>query len=150
MFFHFQGDFGETSAELQDPFHPFLRRHDHIRDHQEIEADYDATMTMLRGVGDERINGVGMLLGFSAMLLLKAAVQNKKHPDSDDRIETVLRRLNLDEISPLWGIASLSFKLWDDYYGKSFTWPDEVEHFKELFYDMFEQLRAAKNRSSGI
>ena len=61
------------------------------------------------------------------------------------RLEALLRGLNLDEISPLWGIASLSFKLWDDFYDRKLLWPKEAEHFNELFYSICEQLKALKS-----
>ena len=56
----------------------------------------------------------------------------------------ILRQLELDDLSPLWGIASLSFKLWDDYYEKKLVWPKEVEHVKALFYSIHDQLKATK------
>ena len=114
---------------------------------EEIQADHDAFFTMIRGATDEKwkINyGAGMLIGFCSILLLNSKLQSQRHPDSDDRIETVLRQLELDDVSPLWGIASLAFKLWDDHYEKKLVWPKEAEHFKAIFYQIHEQLKAYK------
>jgi len=114
---------------------------------EEMQADHDAFFTMIKGATDEvgKINyGVGMLIGFCSLLLLQSKLQSRTHPDSDDRVEAVLRQLELDDVSPLWGIASLSFKLWDDCYEKKLVWPKEVEHVKALFYSIHEQLKASK------
>lgn len=113
----------------------------------EIAADSDAVRRMLRGASDEKKKfnyGAGMLLAFTSLLLLKNTSQNRRHPDSDDRIERVLRGLDLDDISPLWGIASLSFRLWDNFYGVRLKWPTEIKTFKDLFYLVLAEVRATK------
>jgi hypothetical protein len=79
----------------------------------ELQADCQATYTMLQCAQDGRLKlnyGMGMLLAFCSLLHLQKSVQSPRHPDTDDRIETLLRRLDLDDLSPLWGIAFVS--LW--------------------------------------
>ena len=113
----------------------------------EMQADSDAFFTMIKGASDHvgKINyGIGMVIGFCSLLLLQAGLQSKTHPDIDDRVETILRLLELDDISPLWGFAALSFKLWDEHYDKKLVWPKEVVHVKHLFYTIHSQLKATK------
>lgn len=114
----------------------------------EIRADRDALTSMLKGISDHQskvTTEVGILFGLCSLVLLKAEIQNSRHPDSDDRIETFLCSLNLDETSPIWGFASLCFKLWDNHYKCQLIWPAQAEHFKELFYVIFNQLKAHKD-----
>jgi len=114
----------------------------------ECKADLDALTSMLKGISDRQskvTTEVGILFGLCSLVLLKAEIQNPRHPDSDDRIETLLRQLNLDDTSPIWGFASLCFKLWDNHYQRQLIWPSQVEHFNELFYAIFDQLKAQKS-----
>ena len=87
----------------------------------ECEADQLAVRTMLRGATDatKKLNyGVGMLLGFCSLLSLQRELASDTHPHLAERIEGVLRAQNLDESSQLWGIATMSFQLWDDLYNR--------------------------------
>jgi hypothetical protein len=112
----------------------------------ESEADDRAVQTMLRGATDasRKVNyGVGMLLGFCSLLTPQRELETKHHPHLARRIERVLRAQRLDDISPLWGIATMSFKLWNERHNKAnprIQWPQGAENFKELFYLVVGQL----------
>lgn len=113
----------------------------------EMEADTQAVQTMLRGATDKNKKatyGMGMLLGFCSLLTLQRELESSTHPHLGERIERVLRAQELDDISPLWGIATMSFRLWDDLYNGSeprIEWPNQAETFKELFYHVLSQVR---------
>jgi hypothetical protein len=114
---------------------------------EECKADNEALVAMLKGISDHQskvTTEVGILFGLCSLVLLKAEIKNKRHPDSDDRIETFLHGLNLDDTSPMWGFAALCFKLWDNQYARLLNWPNQVEHYKALFYHVFAQLRMRK------
>ncbi len=113
----------------------------------ENEADLWAIEIMLKGATDatKQINrGAGMILGYCALLSLERSLSSETHPHLAERIELVLRKLNLSDISPLWGIACVSFRMWDQHHNKAnqrIKWPDEADSFKELFYLIFEQAK---------
>lgn len=113
----------------------------------ESEADQRAVHTMLRGATDATTKvsyGVGMLLGFCSLLTLQRELETNTHPHLAERIEKVLRAQDLDDPSQLWGIATMSFRLWDDLYNRPnprIQWPQGAETFKELFYHVLNQLR---------
>jgi hypothetical protein len=113
----------------------------------ESEADERAVQIMLRGATDlsKKVNfAAGMVLGFCSLLTLQSELASNTHPHLAQRIEGVLRAQKLDDISPLWGIATMSFKLWDELHNKTnprIQWPQGAETFKELFYHIVNQLR---------
>jgi hypothetical protein len=113
----------------------------------ECDADHRAVQIMLRGATDAmtKLNhGIGMLIGFCSLLTLQRELASATYPHLADRIERVLRAQNLDDDSQLWGIAVMSFQLWDDLYNKPnprIQWPQASAHFKNLFYHVLHQLR---------
>jgi hypothetical protein len=132
---------------------------DHIRDIyvgkfdqvlDETAADRQAVLTMLRGAIDSKMKfnyGAGMLLGFCSLLILKRELTDPTHPDIDERIERMLREQNLDDLSPLWGLATMSFRLWDDLHNAPtprIRWPESGDTFKELFYMVLGQFKDFK------
>ena len=112
----------------------------------EAEADRQAVETMLKGGGNpsEKLTyKVGMLLGFCSLLTLRRTLESESHPHLAHRIEGVLRAQNLADDSPLWGHATLSFKLWDHLHNRTkprIQWPRSASHFKALFYHVLEQV----------
>jgi hypothetical protein len=110
----------------------------------EWDADNYAVSAMSKGMSDENVKinyGMGMVLGFSAVLLLQANLQNKDHPDSHHRLESILKSLNADSRSSFWGVAIVTLILWAKKYKKQLNQPKTVEDFKEWFYYLFNQLR---------
>ncbi len=128
-----------------DQPHIYIPRCDLLLD--EMHADDYAISNILCGADTSmaKVNcGMGMLIAFCSLLQLSVSLKNEAHPDADDRIMGILERLNLEDTSPLWGIALVSFKLWGDFYGFKFVWPKEAGNFKALFETMNEQLRHFK------
>jgi hypothetical protein len=113
----------------------------------ESDADEQAVRTMLKGATNpsKKLNyGVGMLLGLCSLLTLQRELETESHPHLAGRIERVLRAQELDDTSPLWGIATMSFKLWDNLYNQSrpcIRWPSSAKTFKDLFYHVLWQLK---------
>jgi hypothetical protein len=113
----------------------------------EQEADRRAVETMLRGATDSgtKLNyGMGMLLGFCSLLTLKGELTSDTHPNLAGRIQRVLSEQNFDELSPLWGVATMSFRLWDDLHNKPnhrIQWPQNCDSYKDLFYAVVNQIR---------
>jgi hypothetical protein len=113
----------------------------------EAEADRRAIDLMLGGADDDHATvnyGAGMLLGFCSLLTLKRELTSVTHPHLAHRIECVLKSQTLDDTSNLWGIATMSLKLWDDLYNPKtprISWPQNADTFKELFYNVFNQIR---------
>jgi hypothetical protein len=112
----------------------------------EWRADDYAITTMLAGVNNdiEKSNyGVGMLIGFSSLLLLRSQLHSRTHPDTHERIEALVRRLELEERHNLWGIACLTFMLWDKYYKKNLAWSKEAAHYKEWYGKLISTLKSS-------
>ena len=113
----------------------------------EAQADERAVELMLGGATNSatRVNyGAGMLLGFCSLLTLRRELASDTHPHLANRIESVLKAQLLEDTSNLWGIATMSFKLWDDLHNPKsprISWPQCADTFKELFYKVFDQIR---------
>jgi len=114
----------------------------------ELEADARAIELVLKGrdgLNDTSIE-LGTLMGLGALLFFKKSTSGGLvHPDTDTRIKTYLETLQPPNTSPLWGIASLFFKLWDNQFKLQFTWPKAIFDFKELFYETLKQIEDRKN-----
>jgi hypothetical protein len=110
----------------------------------EREADNRAIELTLKGRNGENDKSVelGILMGLSALLFLKSnTTGGPHHPDTDWRIKNYLNQLNPTNESPIWGIATLFFKLWDQEFGNKFTWPTEINDFKELVNLTLAQIK---------
>lgn len=115
-----------------------------IRKRDEQLADSYAINTMLAGAfnSKEKLNRIlGMTIGLGALLLLFSNATSNTHPASDDRLETLLTQLKLDDMSKIWLFASLSIIFWDQSYKKDIIWPREAKSSKDLFYLAYDQLR---------
>jgi hypothetical protein len=118
-----------------------------VRIKDEKYADNYATRTILKGAltsVDKLNRGMAVTIGLSALLLLKADPKNLQHPDSDDRLETMFRRLKLDDLDKTWAVGWLAFRLWDRTYKRGLTIPARVDSMKELFYDAYRQSKVIK------
>ena len=114
----------------------------HIMDFEK-EADDRAIELMLLGVNDETKKSihVGILVGLCSMLFFRKETNSDSHPDTDDRIHTFLMKVNPPPEDALWGIATLSFKLWDNQFSKNFNWPKKVHDMKELYEHIREEIK---------
>lgn len=109
----------------------------------EKEADDRAIELMLSGKNEENEKSIelGILMGLCSMLYFKKDTSGgEHHPDTDSRIKNFLEKLNPSKEHPIWGVAALFFKLWDNQFNLNFIWPKEVNDFKELFYNTLSQI----------
>jgi hypothetical protein len=109
----------------------------------EKEADQRAIDLVLLGGTQEtkKTMEAGILIGLCCLLFFSRDSKAVTHPTSYDRITTFLEKLNPELASPLWGIATLALKLWDNQYSKDFVWPKEIDNFKELYYSIIAQIK---------
>lgn len=114
----------------------------------EKEADDRAIELMLNGKDGKHDKSIelGILIGLSSMLYFrKNTYGGETHPDTDSRIKNYLEKLNPSNVDPIWGVAALFFKVWDNQFNLSFDWPLDVNDFKELFTGVLTQLANRKN-----
>lgn len=113
----------------------------------EKEADRQAIELILSGVTDERRASAfaGILVGVCCLLYFKNETLSRTHPDTDKRIDSFLTAINLEDDSPIWGIASLAYRLWDNQFTKSLNYPTQVENFKEM-YESIKTLVEEENK----
>lgn len=113
----------------------------------EQEADDRAIELMLAG-RDGQIDKtleMGILIGLGSMLYFKNNSEGGAlHPDVDVRIKNFLTKLDPSFDAPLWGIAALFIKLWDDQFNLNFSWPKEANDFKEIFNSALKQIEDRK------
>jgi len=83
-------------------------------------ADERSIRMILQGVTPETELTVhaGLLTGICSLLFFRSKTKGTTHPNTDDRIDQLLRIIDAKATSPLWGMAALSFKLWDDQFQK--------------------------------
>jgi hypothetical protein len=88
----------------------------------------------------------GIIAGISSLILLdKSLSGGNTHPDTDDRIKKAIDKMQLEELDNLWGIASLSFRLWAIKYNIEIEYPDIVDSYKEFFTITIEKVNGIKN-----
>ena len=117
----------------------------------EKEADDRAIDLMLQGRDGKNNKSIelGILMGLASILYFRKNVYGENtHPDTDARIKDYLEKLNPSNEEPIWGIASLFLKLWDNQFNHNFNWPKHVNDFKELFYNTLNQLEEQKIKKS--
>ncbi|MCC5941011.1 MAG: hypothetical protein JJU37_05665 [Balneolaceae bacterium] len=135
-------EFAHVEKEHIDKIKKGISKVSHIKDYEK-EADDRAIDLMLLGVNDHTRSSVqvGILAGLCSMLFFKKETTNSTHPDTDDRIHSFLVKINPPPEDALWGIAGLSFKLWDNQFSKNFNWPKEIDDLKELYYHIRKQIK---------
>ncbi|MFN8271963.1 MAG: phage exclusion protein Lit family protein [Chitinophagaceae bacterium] len=101
----------------------------------EKEADARAIELMLSGATNETQKSIsaGILIGLCCLLFFKKETSNNSHPDTDERIHSFLITLDAKADDPIWGMAALAFKLWDNQFSKYYSWPKAVKDFKEMY-----------------
>lgn len=114
---------------------------------EELDADNFAIDQVLTCTDSKYIPSLkyGSVVGMCALLFLSPKLSKSGwYPDADDRIKNVVERLNLPELDLSWGMASLAFRLWGNYYGISFNTPKVSETYMELFYDILFEMNQIK------
>lgn len=84
----------------------------------------------------------GIIAGISSLIIMSKSLSGgDTHPDNDRRLKVAIEKLNLDDLDPLWGIASLTFRFWATKYNVKLELPPIVDDCKELFYLTLESIR---------
>lgn len=87
----------------------------------------------------------GILMGALSLFFLdKGLSDGEDHPDKDIRLKVIIEQLELDELSNLWGIASLSINLWMNDFNHDIKIPQSGDTYKELFYEILNELSKFK------
>ena len=115
----------------------------------EKEADKKAIELILSGVSEERriSANAGILVGLCSLLYFKNETLSRTHPDTDKRIDNLPNYIKPNNDDPIWGIASLAYRLWDNQFTKSLSYPKQVEDFKEM-YEWIKALVEEENKVS--
>lgn len=113
----------------------------------EKEADKKAIDYILAGVTDEKRKTAigGILIGLCCLLFFKSDTLNQTHPDTDKRIDNFLDLVGPNNDDALWGIASLAYKLWDTQFTKLYTYPKQINDYKEM-YEIIKQTVENENK----
>ncbi|NMH26554.1 phage exclusion protein Lit family protein [Flavobacterium silvaticum] len=110
----------------------------------ETEADKRAIELVLKSKDGQNDKSVeyGILIGLVSLLFIRKSASGKgSHPDSDERIIKYLETINPDFDEPIWGVACLGIKLWDNQFKHNFDYPKYVNDFKEFFYHLVSQIK---------
>jgi hypothetical protein len=110
---------------------------------RERAADNAAIDWMLEGVTEENkaTIHVGILIGLCSLLFLRSTTKSTTHPNADDRIDNLLTLVQPGDNDPMWGIAALAFRLWDDQFQKFFDWSlNNLGSYKDLYYFVKRQI----------
>lgn len=109
----------------------------------EKEADENAVILLKIGM----INNlnqiaveIGIVIAVLSMFFFRKTTTGIKHPNSEDRLTSVLESLQLSESHSAWGIACIGLKLWDDQFGQNLEWETETTH-KNLYYNIAGQIK---------
>ncbi len=110
----------------------------------EEEADFDAIELMKKGIYPSKMNElaiqIGITLGILSMFYFKATTTSTKHPNTEDRLVSALKQLELEDHSPCWGIALIGLNLWIEQFNLSYEWDKSLSD-KDGFYSLIEQIK---------
>ena len=88
----------------------------------------------------------GIVAGISSLIMLdKSLSGGDTHPDTDERLKIAIEKLKLEELDNLWGIASLTFRLWAIKYSIELDYPPVIDSYKHLFELTLEKIGKKKN-----
>lgn len=74
-------------------------------------------------------------------MLDKSLSGGDTHPDTDERLKVAMEKLKLPELDNLWGIASLTFRLWAIKYNIEIKLPAVVDNYKQLFELTLDEVK---------
>ena len=113
----------------------------------EIEADKNAINLLLKEWKTKKIKKnieYGIITGISSLLFLDTITEKKKYPDPEIRLKTALEQMKIKDTDLHWGLASLALKLWVDKEGEILSLPPIMDTYKEIFYQIIEEIRKIK------
>lgn len=110
----------------------------------EAEADARAIDLVLLGVNDEEETTIhmGLLVGLCCLLFFRGIVNSETYPTIDNRIDAIFKKLQPEKNDPMWGVAIMAYKLWDDQWNKNIRWDSELDSFKDLYLHIKKQIEA--------
>lgn len=115
----------------------------------EIEADAWALERVIRGIRDPKRPKTtvyfGAIAGLASILFLGTELTSSTHPDTDNRIRTVLERLGGEKIDSLWGIAAAYYMAWSNCYKIGIDWQDEFDTYSDFVDEIERQLLDRKD-----
>lgn len=89
---------------------------------------------------------LGIVAGISSLILLDKSINGgNTHPDTDDRLRLAIDKFDLEKLDNLWGVASLTFRLWAIKYNIEINYPSSIETYKQLFELTLEKVEEIKN-----
>jgi hypothetical protein len=111
---------------------------------QEKEADSRAIELVLYGRDNKNSVTIrmGLLIGLCSILFTDSKAKKLNYPDTNDRIDAILQIIKPDAQDAMWGIATLAYKLWDEYYNNELKWIDGLESPEALYHNIKEQVEA--------
>ena len=80
-----------------------------------------------------------------SLLFLNSRTIGIEHPDTDDRIDSIIKKLNPEPQNGMWGMDALAYKLLDGLYGKSLVWEEGLKSQKDIYKHIKEQVEGIKN-----
>jgi len=118
----------------------------------EIEADNNAIDIMKKGMSNDGSPLAvahnlavenGIVFGLLSMFYFSATTTTGvKHPNAEDRLTNALEKLDLIDNPFAWGIACVGLQLWDEQFGLNFNWTENINSYKEQYYDIINQIKA--------
>ena len=115
----------------------------------EHEADQWALSHVIKGIREERSRtmvGFGAIAGLGALLFLESEITSGTHPDTDDRMISVLNTLCSDSRDNLWGVAATFFIAWNFGFDKGLDLPTECDTYEALFQEIVGLLTHLKRQ----
>ncbi|WP_281323475.1 phage exclusion protein Lit family protein [Flavobacterium aestivum] len=114
---------------------------------EELDADNFALEQVLSCQNKDLIPTLkhGAVAGMCALLFLSPKLyKGGTYPDADNRIRNVMEKLNLKDLDLQWGMASLAFRLWGNYFKIDFETSKTSENYSEMFYEILSEMNKIK------
>lgn len=127
-------------------------RHNSSTVDTEKAADERAMNLTLEGADKDSYDTkrFGILMGLCSLLFFKSTTKSSTYPDMDDRIDTILQKINPGPQDGMWGIATLAYKLWDRLHCIGLEWREGMASPMELYYDVKRQVKERTTSESEI
>lgn len=88
----------------------------------------------------------GIIAAISSLIIYDKSLEGgEMHPDIDERLEMAMNKMKIEDIHYLWGVASLTYKLWGIKYNKDIEMPPVFNNYKHLFEYIQVKIRELKN-----
>lgn len=106
---------------------------------QEREADDVAFELMLKGRdgNNDFTIYLGVIMGLATLIVLNSNIKDSPtHPSSISRLDTFMKRINLEETHTLWCITTIILHDWNMRNDFEFVFPMESDTFKSRYEEM--------------